>query len=47
MVIYLPQQSLDEGPLLDELTPRLDLVAHEDREDLIGLRQQPARAASG
>jgi ATP-dependent HslUV protease ATP-binding subunit HslU len=30
MVIYLPQQSLDEGPLLDELTPR-EIVSELDK----------------
>src|SRR5437763_5693095 len=30
MVIYLPQQSSDEGPLLDELTPR-EIVAELDK----------------
>ena len=29
MVIYLPQQSTDEAPLLDELTPR-EIVAELD-----------------
>ena len=30
MVIYLPQQSSDEAPLLDELTPR-EIVAELDK----------------
>src|SRR3954465_15941166 len=30
MVIYLPQQSTDETPLLDELTPR-EIVAELDK----------------
>ena len=30
MVIYLPQQSTDEAPLLDELTPR-EIVAELDK----------------
>ena len=30
MVIYLPQQSLDEAPLLDEFTPR-EIVAELDK----------------
>jgi len=30
MVIYLPQQSTDEAPLLDELTPR-EIVGELDK----------------
>jgi ATP-dependent HslUV protease ATP-binding subunit HslU len=42
MVIYLPGQSVDEGPLLDELTPR-EIVRELDKH-VVG-QAQPYPAA--